>query len=100
MKEKKTNFDKVKKSLCPNAVDAAYLLNTLLTTREKRKAAAAQLKETSPCAFCWKHHAAGALSDEDCPNYRSPLNICRANIIRWLELPAGTKPPKAWVKED
>lgn len=104
-KEKKkqlTNFDKVKAVLCPDAVDAEYLMNVVLTTRKKRAAAAEKaFGDASPCAFCWKHYVKPACSEMQCVTFHHfPLTICRSNILRWLALPVGSAIPREWAKND
>ena len=81
------NFERVAEALGVDAVDAAYLLNTVLAGKGKRSTAAQKVFGTmSPCAFCKKWHMPDREENTGnaCINYYNPLNICRANMLKWL----------------
>ena len=101
VKKPTTNFDIVKKKLCPTAIDSMYLVHCFLLTKQKRaKAAKICFGTESPCAFCWRSHLKHAESEEQCPHYTFPLNICTNNMLRWLDMEAKKRPSKNWLDEE
>ena len=101
-KEKKpTNADAVAKKLGLKIIDSAYLMNTALVNDEKRRAAAKKVfGETSKCSFCWKKRAGLEETEQNCTYYHFPLNVCRLNCLKWLDLEAGKRIPKELKKAE
>lgn len=98
-KKKPTNADVVAKKLGLEIIDSAYLMNTTLVNDEKCIAAALKVfGEDSKCSFCWKMRAGLKDIEQNCVFYRFPLNVCRLNCLKWLDLEAGKRIPKEWKK--
>jgi len=95
--KKTTNFDVVTEKLGVKCQDAAELMNKYMPSRRKRAELASKLYgKRSQCAFCWRSEDK---SENQCPYFSFPLNNCRNNIIRWLEMEVGQEASKTWQKE-
>ena len=87
-KKPETNLDRIAGGLGVEAIDAAYLWNTQLSTKKKREEAAKKLHMfVSPCFFCERFHDMkyNGEIEHDCPHWKLPLDNCRKSTLKWLE---------------